>query len=35
MKKKNKKLDDVTKFINDTLNQEYKLDDPKSDCLIF
>ena len=33
--KKNKKLDDVTKFINDTLNQEYKLDDPKSDCLIF
>ena len=24
--KKNKKLDDVTKFINDTLNQEYKLD---------
>lgn len=33
--KKNKKLDDITKFINDSLNQEYKLDDPKSDCLIF
>lgn len=33
--KKNKKLDDISKFITDSLNEEYKLDDPKSDCSIF
>ena len=33
--KKNKKLDDINKFINDSLNEEYKLEDPHSECLVF
>ena len=33
--KKNKKLDDINKFINDSLNEEYKLEDPHSECLLF
>ena len=33
--KKNKKLQDINKFINDSLNQEYKLEDPQSECKIF
>lgn len=33
--KKNKKFNDISKFINDSLTEEYKLDDPSSECLIF
>jgi len=33
--KKNKKLDDINKFIKDSLNEEYKLEDPQSECMIF
>ena len=33
--KKNKKFNDITKFINDSLNQEYKLEDPSSECILF
>ena len=33
--KKNKKFNDISKFINDSLTEEYKLDDPSSECFIF
>ena len=33
--KKNKKLEDINKFINDSLNEEYKLEDSHIDCTIF
>ena len=33
--KKNNKFNDITKFINESLTEEYKLDDPSSDCIMF
>ena len=33
--KKNNKFNDITKFINESLTEEYKLDDPFSDCIMF
>ena len=32
---KSKKFDDITKFINESLTNEYKLDDESSECLVF
>ena len=33
--KKNNKFNDITKFINESLTEEYKLDDPFSNCIMF